>query len=70
MTQFGSYHGLPDETGLAVVFLMLTRPLPRMFEADGTSFTTFPAREGEERPIEEAAMLKNGKKRFNEALEM
>ncbi|KAK6917214.1 LOW QUALITY PROTEIN: hypothetical protein RJ641_017965, partial [Dillenia turbinata] len=52
LTRSGPYHGLPGETGLGPVFLMETLPVPR---TSGASFTTFPANDGEERAIVEAA---------------
>ncbi|NBI77222.1 hypothetical protein D3Z42_17640 [Lachnospiraceae bacterium] len=60
MTRSGPYQGLPEETGLATVFLMETRPLPEIWEVEGESLTAWPAKEGEERAIEEAAIRMEG----------
>ncbi|KAG5614421.1 hypothetical protein H5410_014245 [Solanum commersonii] len=58
LTRSGPYHGLPEETGLALVtvFLIMTFPFLVISEEDGESFTTFPAKEGEDRAIVEAAI--------------
>jgi hypothetical protein len=57
LTRSDPYHGLPDGPfGLATVFLIVTRPLPRTSDAAGERFTAFPAKAGEERAIVEAAI--------------
>ncbi|KAK2985762.1 LOW QUALITY PROTEIN: hypothetical protein RJ640_025770 [Escallonia rubra] len=58
LTLSGPYHGLPDETALLAVFLMVTLPLPKSSDADGATFTALPAKDGEERAIVEAAISK------------
>ena len=53
------YHGLPEETCLAAVFLMETRPFPKSSEPDGAVFTAWPVK-GEDRAMVEAAIVELG----------
>ncbi|KAG5591746.1 hypothetical protein H5410_042260, partial [Solanum commersonii] len=59
LTRSGPYHGLPEETGLALaaVFLIVNLPFPVISEEDGESLTAFPTNVDEERAIVAAAIV-------------